>query len=146
MKLTGHRNSQQSSHAQPGRSDPTHSILVRPPIPNMSSPCICGSLNLAHDIITFAEEGKPLAQHGLVFVIQVIPFRDAIFGFEGGCREGAGGVFACKDCLIPRVSLGGPDLGQFMFEGGDGGAPLTNRDIVLLSHKRRCLIRRRWCL
>ena len=57
------------------------------------------TLNLALDVVSFAEESEPVVQHLLVLVRQVRPVGSALFGFEGGLAEGAGGVFAGEDCI-----------------------------------------------
>jgi len=56
------------------------------------------TLNLALDVVSFAEESEPVVQHLLVLVRQVRPIRSALFGFEGGLAKGTGSIFAGEDC------------------------------------------------
>lgn len=65
--------------------------------------------------ISFARKGIPLVQDGLVLVVEVVPFRNAVFGFQAREREGAKGIFSSKDyarslkmvSLSLRISPGG---------------------------------------
>jgi hypothetical protein len=56
------------------------------------------TLDLALDVVAFAEESEPVVQHFLVLVRQVRPIGSALLGFERGLCKGAGGVFAGEDC------------------------------------------------
>ena len=56
--------------------------------------------DLANDVVSFAEECIPLVQHGLVLVIEIVPFRNAVFGLQAGQGEGARGIFSGKDCIL----------------------------------------------
>lgn len=55
------------------------------------------ALHLTDDIIPLAEECKPLIQHLLLLIIEIVPFRHAVFRLERGAREGTRGVLARKD-------------------------------------------------
>jgi hypothetical protein len=44
---------------------------------------VLGILHLSDNIVSLAEEGKPLIQHFLVLVVEVVPFRSAFFRLEG---------------------------------------------------------------
>lgn len=73
--------------------------------------------DLADNVVSFAEECIPLIQDGLVLVVQVAPFGNAIFGFQARKGQGTRRVFSCKDCMTKKekktvVSLYPPCSGR----------------------------------
>lgn len=62
-------------------------------------------LHLSHDIIPLAEEREPLVQHRLLLVIQVVPIRCAVLGFERRARQSTRGVFSGEYCRYSASHL-----------------------------------------
>jgi hypothetical protein len=89
--------------------DPARFIVVASPLVDhlhsvLNHSYIRGSLHLAHDIVALAEKGEPLAQHGLVLILQVTPLGYTVFFFKRGGCESARGILAREDCVFVRVS------------------------------------------
>ena len=74
---------------------------MAPPLPQVHRPN-----NPPHDIIPLPKERHPLIQHRLAFILQVVPFRHTVFGFQRGECEGARGVLAREDVVLPARAVG----------------------------------------
>lgn len=93
-----------------GRRNPVggESVDLNPPTTVVHSQLLrLWSTDLAHDVISLAEKGKPLVQDRLVLVVQIVPFRYTVVGLETGRCERTRGVLACEDCdASPNKGLG----------------------------------------
>lgn len=105
------------------------------------------TLDLAFDVVSLAKESEPVVEHFLVLVRQIRPVGPALFGFEGGLPQSAGGVFAGEDCessvwLVVSSAAAVLMRDIYQVDSKDKTYPYTSPP----GHKPCCRRRRRRCL
>ena len=74
---------------------------------------VCRILHLSNNVVSLAEEGEPLIQHGLLFVVQIIPIGSAVLWLQRRTCQTPRWVLSCKDWIAVSLSA-------CLSEGGRG--------------------------